>query len=94
LIRVVESNHKLDKILFEGTTFPALSVLLAAWVPSNERGKLGALVLGGGQVGTIMGNLLSGVFIEAYGWEFVFYFFGGLGCIWFAIFVSIAWLSL
>ncbi|XP_016964204.1 putative inorganic phosphate cotransporter [Drosophila biarmipes] len=77
--------------LGEGTTFPALSVLLAAWVPANERGKLGALVLGGGQVGTIMGNLLSGVFIDAYGWEFVFYFFGGLGCIWFAIFVFLCY---
>ncbi|XP_023173368.1 putative inorganic phosphate cotransporter [Drosophila hydei] len=73
--------------LGEGTTFPALSVLLAAWVPANERGKLGALVLGGGQVGTIMGNLLSGVFLDTYEWPFVFYFFGGLGVIWFVIFI-------
>lgn len=73
--------------LGEGTTFPALSVLLAAWVPANERGKLGALVLGGGQVGTIMGNLLSGVFLESYHWSFVFYFFGGLGVVWFVIFI-------
>lgn len=77
--------------LGEGTTFPALSVLLAAWVPANERGKLGALVLGGGQVGTIMGNLLSGVFLDSYDWPVVFYFFGGLGVVWFVIFVSIAW---
>ncbi|KAH8250691.1 hypothetical protein KR038_008041 [Drosophila bunnanda] len=77
--------------LGEGTTFPALSVLLAAWVPANERGKLGALVLGGGQVGTIMGNLLSGVFLDAYDWPFVFYFFGGLGVIWFAIFVFLCY---
>lgn len=76
--------------LGEGTTFPALSVLLAAWVPANERGKLGALVLGGGQVGTIMGNLLSGVFLDMYDWPFVFYFFGGLGVVWFVIFVSIS----
>lgn len=74
--------------LGEGTTFPALSVLLAAWVPANERGKLGALVLGGGQVGTIMGNMLSGVFLDAYEWPVVFYFFGGLGVVWFVIFVS------
>lgn len=33
-----------------GTTLPAITVLLAAWVPQNERGKLGALVLGGTQV--------------------------------------------
>ncbi|SPP81431.1 putative inorganic phosphate cotransporter [Drosophila guanche] len=77
--------------LGEGTTFPALSVLLAAWVPANERGKLGALVLGGGQVGTIMGNLLSGVFLDDYDWPFVFYFFGGLGVIWFVIFVFLCY---
>ncbi|ALC39778.1 dmGlut, partial [Drosophila busckii] len=73
--------------LGEGTTFPALSVLLAAWVPANERGKLGALVLGGGQVGTILGNMVSGVLLDAYDWPWVFYFFGGLGVIWFVIFI-------
>lgn len=34
----------------EGTTFPALSSLLAAWIPQSERGKLGSFVFGGGQV--------------------------------------------
>lgn len=38
--------------LGEGTKFPALSVLLSAWVPKNERSKLGSFVLGGGQVYT------------------------------------------
>lgn len=41
--------------LGEGTTFPALSALLASWIPLHERSKLGALVFGGGQVNT---NLL------------------------------------
>lgn len=36
--------------LGEGTTFPALSVLLASWVPVNERSKVGSFVFGGGQV--------------------------------------------
>lgn len=36
--------------LGEGTTFPALSVLLASWVPEKERSKLGSFVFGGGQV--------------------------------------------
>lgn len=36
--------------LGEGTTFPAMSALLAAWVPLNERSKLGSFVFGGGQV--------------------------------------------
>lgn len=33
-----------------GPQFPALAVLLAAWVPQRETGKLGTLILGGGQV--------------------------------------------
>lgn len=36
--------------LGEGTTFPALGALIAAWVPEKERGKLGSFVFGGGQV--------------------------------------------
>lgn len=34
----------------EGTTFPALSAMLAQWVPVSERSKLGSIVFGGGQV--------------------------------------------
>ncbi|XP_018804536.1 PREDICTED: putative inorganic phosphate cotransporter [Bactrocera latifrons] len=75
----------------EGTTFPALSVLLAQWVPIKERGKLGALVLGGGQVGTILGNLLSGILLDAYDWPVVFYFFGGIGLVWFVIFTFLCY---
>lgn len=36
--------------LGEGTTFPAMSALLASWVPLTERSKLGSFVFGGGQV--------------------------------------------
>jgi MFS transporter, ACS family, solute carrier family 17 (sodium-dependent inorganic phosphate cotransporter), other len=36
--------------LGEGTTFPALSALLATWIPMNERSKLGSLVFGGSLV--------------------------------------------
>ena len=36
--------------LANGTMYPALSVLLACWIPEKERGKLGVFVLGGAQV--------------------------------------------
>lgn len=36
--------------LGEGTTFPALSALLAMWVPLRERSKLGSLVFSGSMV--------------------------------------------
>lgn len=76
--------------LGEGTTFPALSALLASWIPLKERSKLGSLVFGGGLVGTIVGNLVSGLLLHNIdGWSSVFYFFGGLGIFWFVLFVSI-----
>lgn len=34
----------------EGTTFPALSVLLAAWTPQSDRAKIGSFVYSGVQV--------------------------------------------
>lgn len=42
--------------LGEGTTFPALSALLASWIPLTERSKLGSFVFGGGQV-TVNGTI-------------------------------------
>lgn len=74
--------------LGEGTTFPALSALLAAWIPLTERSKLGSLVFGGGQVGTILGTFISGQLLSKYSWESVFYFFGTAAVVWFIVFVS------
>ncbi|XP_065338059.1 putative inorganic phosphate cotransporter, partial [Cloeon dipterum] len=75
----------------EGTTFPALNSLLAQWIPVEERGFWGTLVFSGGQVGTIVGNALSGVLVEAWGWESAFYFFGTCAIVWFIIFTLICY---
>ncbi|XP_037805952.1 LOW QUALITY PROTEIN: putative inorganic phosphate cotransporter [Lucilia sericata] len=72
--------------LGEGTTFPALSALIAHWVPKNERGVIGAVILGGGQMGTIIGNLMSGFLLSRSGWPAVFYTFGCLTFLWFIFF--------
>ena len=37
----------------------------------------------GVQVGIVVGMPLSGTLSENYGWETVFYLFGGLGAVWF-----------
>ncbi|XP_026478028.1 putative inorganic phosphate cotransporter [Ctenocephalides felis] len=85
VIRVIEG-------LGEGTTFPALNSLLAQWAPPLERSKLGSLVFGGAQFGTIVGNALSGVVLHATeDWRSVFYLFGGLGTLWFIIWVMICY---
>lgn len=78
--------------LGEGTTFPALSALLATWIPLKERSKLGSFVFGGGQVGTILGTAVSGVLLDYFdGWESVFYFFGIMGALWFVVFMLICY---
>ncbi|XP_054284537.1 putative inorganic phosphate cotransporter isoform X1 [Macrosteles quadrilineatus] len=74
--------------LGEGTTFPALNVLLAQWVPPMERGKLGALVFAGNQIGTVVSSTLTGVMLQHWDgdWPFVFYLFGVLGVVWYVVF--------
>ncbi|XP_060522418.1 putative inorganic phosphate cotransporter isoform X2 [Cylas formicarius] len=78
-LRVVEG-------LGEGTTYPALNALLANWVPKQERGRIGALIYAGNQMGTIVSNLISGQLIEATrDWASVFFLFGSLGIVWFVL---------
>ncbi|GLG96910.1 hypothetical protein R5R35_000893 [Gryllus longicercus] len=77
--------------LGEGTTFPALNALLAAWVPKTERSRLGSLVFAGAQIGTVAGTLLSGIILEYYSWPWVFYLFGGIGVLWFIIWTLICY---
>ncbi|XP_037805955.1 putative inorganic phosphate cotransporter isoform X3 [Lucilia sericata] len=72
--------------LGEGTTFPTLSALIAHWVPKNERGAIGSLILGAGPMGTIIGNLLPGFLLARSGWPVVFYIFGILAVLWFIFF--------
>ncbi|XP_048508424.1 putative inorganic phosphate cotransporter isoform X2 [Athalia rosae] len=71
--------------LGEGTTLPAVNVLVAQWAPPEERSKIGTVVMTGAQVGTIVGNGLSGVLIQnsSIGWPIVFYVFGALAILWF-----------
>ncbi|XP_022911273.1 putative inorganic phosphate cotransporter [Onthophagus taurus] len=80
--------------LGEGTTYPALNAMLGKWVPVHERAKIGTLVYAGGQIGTVVGNALSGYLIEATGdWSSVFYVFGALGLLWFVIWTLICYSS-
>lgn len=65
----------------EGPTYPAISVLLAQWIPEEERSKAGAVAFSGAPLGTIFGMMASGVILRysKSGWPMVFYFFGTIG---------------
>ncbi|XP_028043806.1 putative inorganic phosphate cotransporter [Bombyx mandarina] len=70
----------------EGPTMPALMIMLARWVPPNERSFQGALVFGGAQIGNIFGSYMSGILLaNGANWAYVFYFFGGFGILWFIL---------
>lgn len=71
--------------LGEGTTFPALSTLLAQWAPPLERSKLGSLVFAGVQIGTVLASAVSGFILAYLPWPAVFYIWGGVGMVWFIL---------
>ncbi|XP_018323712.1 sialin [Agrilus planipennis] len=78
----------------EGFTFPALTALLSSWVPSSERSRIATLSYSGVQIGTVLGNSLSGLFISSTNtWASPFYVFGGIGIIWFVIYSLICYSS-
>ena len=76
LVRIVEG-------LGEGVTFPAMHAMLAVWVPPQERSRLAGLIYGGAQAGTVLSLPISGYLCDVWGWESVFYVFGGLGVVWY-----------
>lgn len=78
ILRVVEG-------LGEGPTMPGLMAMLSKWVPKVERARIGAIVFGGAQIGNIAGSYFSGIIMHNGSWDDVFYMFGGIGLIWFAL---------
>lgn len=73
--------------LAQGVAYPALSVMLAQWVPIEERSKAGSLVYAGAPLGTVFATVVSGLLLRysASGWPTVFYFFGAFSVLWFVL---------
>ena len=76
---------------FQGPLLPAVYSLAAKWVPRTEKGFLIGIISAGGQLGPVMGTLLSGLLTSAFGWEVVFYSFGSAIVLWFACFVFLVY---
>lgn len=75
--------------LAQGAAYPALNVMLAQWVPIEERSKAGSLVFAGAPLGTVFATTTSGLILRYSdsGWPTVFYFFGGISVLWFILWV-------
>ena len=73
--------------LAQGVAYPALNVMLAQWVPSEERSKAGSFVYAGAPLGTVFATTTAGLILKycTAGWPVVFYFFGGISVLWFIL---------
>ncbi|XP_058791446.1 sialin-like [Phymastichus coffea] len=79
--------------LGEGTTYPAVNVMLAQWTPPEERSKTGSFVYAGAPLGTVYATTVSGLILRysLTGWPAVFYFFGSVNVLWFLIWVVLCY---
>ena len=69
----------------EGVAMPAMNNMLSRWVPASERSRSLALVYSGMYVGSMLGLGVSPGLIASRGWPSVFYIFGCLGVLWWAL---------
>ncbi|XP_011506276.1 PREDICTED: sialin-like [Ceratosolen solmsi marchali] len=75
----------------EGVTLPALNVMLAQWTPPDERSKTGSFVYVGAPLGTVFATALSGLILNHTEWPMVFYFFGGMGLVWYLVWIVVCY---
>ncbi|KYO25794.1 probable small intestine urate exporter [Alligator mississippiensis] len=68
--------------LAEGVIFPAQYTLWAKWAPPMERSRLMNIADAGCTFGTFLTYLVAGFICQCLGWPYVFYIFGGIGCVW------------
>ncbi|GAB0100077.1 MFS domain-containing protein [Sergentomyia squamirostris] len=71
--------------LFEGVSYPSIQDVFANWAPRYEKTAISSIVHTGSQFGAFVSFLLSGYFANNFGWESIFYIFGGLGVVWYAL---------
>ncbi|KAL5572875.1 hypothetical protein UlMin_022472 [Ulmus minor] len=77
----------------EGVAMPAMNNILSKWIPVSERSRSLALVYSGMYLGSVTGLAFSPILIHKFGWPSVFYSFGSLGSIWFALWLKKAYSS-
>ncbi|TKC35998.1 hypothetical protein EI555_001645, partial [Monodon monoceros] len=69
------------RILQGGLGYGGQFALWERWSPPNERSRLCSIAFSGMMLGSCIAILLGGNISQALGWPFVFYIFGGVGCV-------------
>ena len=67
---------------------PAMNNILSKWIPVSERSRALSLVYSGMYLGSVTGLAVSPILIQKFKWPSVFYSFGSLGSIWFALWLN------
>ncbi|KAG5677147.1 hypothetical protein PVAND_006929 [Polypedilum vanderplanki] len=74
-VRVIEG-------LFEGVTYSALYEMWSKWAPPFERSRMVVAAFTGNYIGLVISMPVSGILAASVGWEWIFYVFGIIGCVW------------
>jgi ACS family glucarate transporter-like MFS transporter len=74
--------------LGEALAYPSANQFIAAWFPSQERGKANALVQGGAQLGSGIAPPLIAFIIYKFGWHAAFYVSAVIGLV-----IAVFWYS-
>jgi ACS family sodium-dependent inorganic phosphate cotransporter len=69
----------------EGVAFPAIYSLYARWVPAQERATAVSLTGGAIPTGIAIALILAPWIAVRFGWAAIFYIFGALGLMWYAL---------
>ncbi len=75
----------------ESASFPTAYHFFRKWYPENERVVMISTFMSASYFGEIVGFLLSGVFVSAFGWPSVFYVFGAMGIAWYPFWYFLAY---
>jgi ACS family sodium-dependent inorganic phosphate cotransporter len=67
--------------------FPCCHAIFSYWAPINERSRMTSLTLCGVYFGTVAANMFSGTIAVNWGWQSIYYIFGGIGVVWFVVFI-------
>lgn len=73
----------------EGVTIPCMHAIWSKWSPPLERSRMVGIVVAGQYLGAVIAMSTCGILAQEYGWESLFYVFGGIGCFWYVFW---AWL--
>ncbi|OQR93703.1 sialin, partial [Thraustotheca clavata] len=72
--------------LGEGILFPCMHNIASGWFPVHERSRLNSFISSGMDLGTILSMFVAPFWMQYYGYQAIFYFFGCLSTLWLVVF--------